>query len=168
MLSLEYSAGQGLTSANWAVTCVDSDMPAQPPFKLRNSKWCSGSSLRVIEYSKDKHRFWSDCAYAQVDMSLCWSHIPHWRKSRVTAQVKMTFISQSEVKGPAFVKKMKSHISFAFLSTYKKVIGVWNLKWVQGSQVIQYHYACEYTIFETYVLCNTYIPICHCCLYLTN
>ena len=25
------------------LTCVDSDEPVQPPFKLRNSKWCSGS-----------------------------------------------------------------------------------------------------------------------------
>ena len=44
---------------NWAVTCdsqqcsiltrVDSDGPVQPPFKLKNSKWCSVSSLTVIE-----------------------------------------------------------------------------------------------------------------------
>ena len=26
------------------VFCVDSDEPVQPPFKLRNSKWCSVSS----------------------------------------------------------------------------------------------------------------------------
>ena len=28
--------------------CVDSDEPVQPHFKLRNSKWCSVSSLTVI------------------------------------------------------------------------------------------------------------------------
>ena len=33
------------------LTSVDSDEPLQPPFKLRNSKWCSVSSLTVIEYS---------------------------------------------------------------------------------------------------------------------
>ena len=48
----------------WAVTChfhqcgiltsVDSDVPVYPPFKLRNSKWCSVSSLTFIEYSSDK------------------------------------------------------------------------------------------------------------------
>ena len=48
---------------NWAVTCdfkqcgiltsVDSDEPAQLPFKLRNSKWCTVSSLTVIEYCSD-------------------------------------------------------------------------------------------------------------------
>ena len=31
----------------------DSDEPLQPPFKLRNSKWCSVSSLTIIEYSSD-------------------------------------------------------------------------------------------------------------------
>ena len=48
---------------NWATTCdfqpydiltsVDSDEIVQPPFKLRNSKWCSARSLIVIEYSSD-------------------------------------------------------------------------------------------------------------------
>ena len=46
---------------NWAATCdfqqcgiltsVDSDMPVQPPFKLRTSKRCSVSSLTLIESS---------------------------------------------------------------------------------------------------------------------
>ena len=35
------------------LTSVDSDEPVQPPFKLRNSKWCSVSSLINIEYSSD-------------------------------------------------------------------------------------------------------------------
>ena len=53
------------TSINnlWAATCdfqqcgiliyVDSNEPLQPPFKLRNTKWCSVSSLTIIEYSSD-------------------------------------------------------------------------------------------------------------------
>ena len=50
-----------------SLTCVDSDAePVQIPFKLRNSKWCSVSSLRVIDYSSEQQRFWSDCAYAQL------------------------------------------------------------------------------------------------------
>ena len=32
---------------------VNSDEPVQPPFKLRNSKWCSVSSLTLLEYSSD-------------------------------------------------------------------------------------------------------------------
>ena len=59
----------------------------QPPFKLRNSIWCSVSSLTLIEYSSDQQRLWSDCAYAQACLSLCWSHIPHWRKSHVAAHI---------------------------------------------------------------------------------
>ena len=35
------------------LTCVDSDEPVQPPFKLRNSKCCLASSLTVIEYSSN-------------------------------------------------------------------------------------------------------------------
>ena len=35
------------------LTSVDSDMPVQPPFKLRNAKWCSVSSQTVIEYSSN-------------------------------------------------------------------------------------------------------------------
>ena len=33
------------------LTCVDSDEPLQPHFKLRNSKWSSVSSLTIIKYS---------------------------------------------------------------------------------------------------------------------
>ena len=35
------------------LTCVDSDEPLQPPFKLRISIWCSVSSVIIIEYSSD-------------------------------------------------------------------------------------------------------------------
>ena len=66
----------------------------QPPFKLRNFKCCSVSSLIVIECSSDLQRLWSDCAYAQADLRLCWSHIPHCWKSHVVAQI-MNAINKS-------------------------------------------------------------------------
>ena len=69
------------------LTCVDSDEPVQPPFKLSNSKWCSVNSLTIIEYSSNMQRLWSDCAYAQADLRLCWSHIPHCWKSHALAQI---------------------------------------------------------------------------------
>ena len=69
------------------LTYVDSDEPLQPPFKLRNSKWCSVSNLTIIECSSDVQRLWSDCAYAQADLRLCWSHIPNCWKSHVLAQL---------------------------------------------------------------------------------
>ena len=67
------------------LTCVDSDEPVQSPLRRRNSKWCPVSSLTVIEYSSDKQRLWSDCAYAQADLRICWSHIPHCWKSHALA-----------------------------------------------------------------------------------
>ena len=91
----------------WAATCdfqqcgilisADSDQPVHPPFKLRNSKWCSGSRLTFKEYSSDWQRLWSDCAYVQADLRLCWRHIPHCWKSHVVAHIygqKFYFISR--------------------------------------------------------------------------
>ena len=85
------------TNAIWAVTCdfqqcgiltsVDSDKPVQPTFKLRNSKWWSVNRLTFIEYSSDQQRLWSDCAYAQAYLRLCWSHIPHCWKSHAAAHM---------------------------------------------------------------------------------
>ena len=34
----------------------------------------------------------SDCAYAQADLRLCWSHIPHFWESHVAAQMSMARI----------------------------------------------------------------------------
>ena len=87
----------------WAVTCdfqqcgiltsVDSDESVQPPFKARNCKWCSVSSLALIEYTSDKQWLWSVCAHAQAGLSLSLSHIPHCWKSHVAAQI--CFISNT-------------------------------------------------------------------------
>ena len=38
------------------LTSVDSEEPVHRPFKLRNLKWCSFSSLTIIEYSSDEQR----------------------------------------------------------------------------------------------------------------
>ena len=90
------------------VTSVDSDEPMQPPFKLRNCKCCSVSSLKLIEYSSDLQRLWSDCAYAQADLRLCWSHVPHCWKSPALAQLCLlhwiikSFDSTVEGWSPAF------------------------------------------------------------------
>ena len=42
-----------VVSNNVVFDMRDSDKPRQPPFKLRNSKWCSVSSLTITEYSSD-------------------------------------------------------------------------------------------------------------------
>ena len=71
------------------LTSVESDNSVQPPFRLRNLKWCSVGSLSLIGYWNDKQRLWSDCAYAQDDLRLCWSHIPHCLKYHSLAHMKI-------------------------------------------------------------------------------
>ena len=67
------------------LTSVDSDVPVQPPVKHRNSKWCSVSSLTVIEYSSDTQMLWSVCTYAQGwSVPLLVANTTFW-KSHVTA-----------------------------------------------------------------------------------
>ena len=80
------------------VTSVDSDEPVQPALNLRNSKCYSVSNLTVIEYSSDKHRPWSDCEYAQPDLSLCWLHIPHGTTSHVAAHLFMHNTKYNKVR----------------------------------------------------------------------
>ena len=77
------------------LTCVDSDEPVQSTFMIGNSKLCSVSSLTVIEYSSIQQRLYSDCAYAQADLRLCWSHIPHCWRSYVAAHIKSDANEQS-------------------------------------------------------------------------
>ena len=74
-------------SNNVAFWRMDSDELVQPPCMLRNSNWCLVSSLTVIEYSSNHQRLWSDCAYAQADLNLCWLHIPHCWKSHIAAHL---------------------------------------------------------------------------------
>ena len=57
------SESDGHKGNKWARTCdfqqcgiltsVGSDEPVQSPFRLRNRKWCSVSSLTIIEYWSD-------------------------------------------------------------------------------------------------------------------
>ena len=86
-------------STKFSCAGADSDKPKQPSFKLtlRNSKWCSVCSLTLIEYSSDKQRLWQDCAYAQADLKLFWSHIPHCWKSHVAIHFFLRFFSSSSV-----------------------------------------------------------------------
>ena len=57
----------------------------------RNSKRCSVSRFIVIYLVfKRLAKLWSDCAYAQAGLSLCWLHIPHCWKSHVTAHICIT------------------------------------------------------------------------------
>ena len=44
--------------------------------------------LTFIEYSSNKQRLGSECAYVQADLRLCWLHIPHCWKSHVAVRLK--------------------------------------------------------------------------------
>ena len=65
---------QACTHNNWAATCafqqygiltsVHSDEPVQPPFMLRNFKWCSVSSL-------NSHRIFKRLANALIRLRVC-------------------------------------------------------------------------------------------------
>ena len=92
------------------LTCVESDEHVQPPFKLRNSKWCSASSSIFIEFSSDKQRLWSVCAYAQAGLSLCWSHIPHCWKSHATAQLFSSIKLRFHFSAQGFDIRHVSHV----------------------------------------------------------
>ena len=57
------------------VTSKLSDQPVYPPSTARILVYSSLDSLDSVEGTLDKRRHWSDCADAQADLSLRWSHI---------------------------------------------------------------------------------------------
>ena len=110
------------------LTSVDSDEPVQPPFQLRTLKWCSVSSQALIEYSIDQQRLWSDCAYAQAGLSLCWSHIPHCWKSHDAAH--MCWLNDwyhSTDQRFTLHQKMKKKILLKCIEKYRVLRTYWTL-----------------------------------------
>ena len=77
------------------LTSEDSDEPVQPPFILRNTKWSSDNSLIFTGYSSHKQKLWSNCAYAQNGLRLCWLHIPLCWKSHAAGH-KFTIYRSSD------------------------------------------------------------------------
>ena len=84
-----------------------SDQPGHPPslirvFAVRLKK------ARVLSYLLGaQQRFWSDCADAQADLSLCWAHMPFCWFCHDAAHLFFLFISLSCI----------GHIPWLFLST---------------------------------------------------
>ena len=62
---MEYSTNREMVITKWAVTCdflqcgiltcVDSNEPVQPPFMLRNSKWCSTQNIQATSKGPDQN-----------------------------------------------------------------------------------------------------------------
>ena len=69
-------------------TCAiskDLDQPVHPPSMARALVYSSLDSLEAVEGTCDQRRLWSDCADAQADLSLRWSHKSHCRFCRALA-----------------------------------------------------------------------------------
>ena len=64
------------------LTSVDSDEHMLPPFKMMFSL-----KLKTHRIFKRQAKTLIRCAYAQADLSLCWSHKPHCWKSLVAAHL---------------------------------------------------------------------------------
>ena len=70
-------------------TCVrskDSDQPVHPPNMPKVLVYSSLDSPGAVEGTCDQRRLWSDCADAQADLSLRWSHV-FLRICRALAQI---------------------------------------------------------------------------------
>ena len=60
------------------VTSKDSDQPIHPP-NMVSFLFSSLYSLEAVEGTCEQRRLWSDCANAQADLRLRWSHKPYCR-----------------------------------------------------------------------------------------
>ena len=126
----------------------------QPPFNLRNSKWCSVSSLTLIEYSSDLQRLWSDCAYAQADLRLCWSHIQHCWKSHVAAQILLIILKIPSIY-PDIEQKVQA-VQVQMVSTWRNQLCWVSNKWLKKKsfklRLHNWWQSLECQITETYYL----------------
>ena len=70
------------------VTRKDSDQAVQPPCMARLLVHSSLDSLEAVEGTCNQRRLWSDCADAQADLWLHWSHKSYCRLSRALAHIR--------------------------------------------------------------------------------
>ena len=82
-----YEPAQEKTYNKICVTSKDSDQPVHPP-SMTILIYPSLGGPDTIEGTCDQRRFWSDCADAQADLSLRWSHKSYCRFCRVLAHIK--------------------------------------------------------------------------------
>ena len=71
-------------------TCMTSkelDQPANPPSMARVFVHSSFDSVEAVEGTCDQRRLRSDCADAQADLSLRWSHKSYCRFYRALAHI---------------------------------------------------------------------------------
>ena len=82
-----YEQAHGKTYDKTCVTSKDSDQPVRPPSLASVLVYPSLASLEVVEDTCDQRRLWSDCADAQADLIIRWSHKSYYRFCRALAQL---------------------------------------------------------------------------------
>ena len=69
-----YEPAHSKTYNKICVTSKDSDQPVFPPSMARVLVYPSLDSPEAVEATRDQQRLRSDCAEAQADLNLRWSH----------------------------------------------------------------------------------------------
>ena len=116
-------------------------------FNFRSSKSCSVSSLTLVEYSSDEQRLWSDCAYAQADLRLCWSPIPHCWKSHATAHWARIWDLYANDSFKHLRWRIKSKVWSEFSYTLFFCVRIWRLCAVAGTFVARKCYRYQNCIY---------------------
>ena len=71
---------------------AQTDQPIRTPTMARVLVYSSLNSLEAVEGTSDQRRLRSDCAYAQADLSLRWSHKSYCGFCRELAQIIYTWL----------------------------------------------------------------------------
>ena len=74
MFSKWYELAHDKTFITSCVTNTDSDQPVHPLGTTKALVYPSLDSLDAVEGTCDQPSLWSDCADAQADLSIRWSH----------------------------------------------------------------------------------------------
>ena len=80
------------------VTSKDSGQPVNPPSIARVLVYLSSHSLEAAEGPCDQRRLWSDCADAQADLNLRWSHKSYCRFCHALAPMVKVLIKKKKTR----------------------------------------------------------------------
>ena len=86
--NITFELAHSKTYNKTCVTSKDSDRPAHPFSMARVLVYPSLDSLEAVKGTCDQRRLRSDCANAQSDLSLRWSHKSYTRICRALAQIR--------------------------------------------------------------------------------
>ena len=84
-LTISFKPAHDKTYTKTCVTIKDSEQSVHPSSMARILFYPSLNILEAVEETCDQRRLWSDCADAQADQSLRWSHKSYYRFCRALA-----------------------------------------------------------------------------------